>query len=67
MILNKKLYFYFFLTQLLLNTAVYTQEFKNLYSTYTDQSIELDGKDDEEFWDKPLAAKEFWQIFPLTH
>ena len=61
---NNPFYFYFFLTQLLLNTVVYTQEFKNLYSTYTDQSIELDGKDDEEFWDKPLAAKEFWQNFP---
>ena len=39
---------------------------KNLYSTYTDQSIELDGKDDEEFWNKPLAAKNFGKIFPLT-
>ena len=61
---NNPFYFYFFLNQLLLNTVVNAQEFKNIYSTYTDQSIELDGKDDEEFWNKPLAAKEFWQNFP---
>ena len=60
--------FYFFLSQFLLNTVINAQEFKNLYSTYTDQSIELDGKDDEEFWDKPLAGlKNFGNIFPLTH
>ena len=32
------------------------QEFKNLYSTYTDQSIDLDGKDDEEFWNQNSAG-----------
>ena len=48
---NNPFYFYFFLNQLLLNTVVNAQEFKNIYSTYTDQSIELDGKDDEEFWE----------------
>ena len=42
---NNPFYFYFFLNQLLLNTVVNAQEFKNIYSTYTDQSIELDGKD----------------------
>ena len=56
--------FYFFLSQFLLNTVINAQEFKSLYSTYTDQSIELDGKDDEEFWDKNLVGKEFWQYFP---
>ncbi len=56
--------FYFFLSQFLLNTVINAQEFKSLYSTYTDQSIELDGKDDEEFWDKTLLGKEFWQYFP---
>ena len=49
--------FYFFLSQFLLNTVINAQEFKSLYSTYTDQSIELDGKDDEEFWDKTLVGK----------
>ena len=61
---NNPFYFYFFLTQFLLNTLINAQELKNLYSTYTDQSIELDGKDDEEFWDKNLAGIEFWQNFP---
>ena len=56
--------FYFFLSQFLLNTVINGQEFKSLYSTYTDQSIELDGKDDEEFWGKNLVGKEFWQYFP---
>ncbi len=56
--------FYFFVSQFLLNTVINAQEFKTLYSTYTDQSIELDGKDDEEFWDKNLVGKEFWQNFP---
>ena len=52
------------MSQFLLNTVINAQEFKTLYSTYTDQSIELDGKDDEEFWDKNLVGKEFWQYFP---
>jgi hypothetical protein len=47
-----------------LNTLVNAQEFKNLYSAYTDQLIDLDGKDDEEFWNKNPAGEEFWQNFP---
>ena len=61
---NKSFYFFIFSTHFFFNTHVNAQEFKNLYSTYTDQSIELDGKDDEEFWDKTLVGKEFWQYFP---
>ena len=61
---NLSFNFYFFLSQFLLSTFINAQEFKSLYSTYTDQSIELDGKDDEEFWNKALAGKEFWQYFP---
>ena len=60
---NKSFYFFIFSTHFFFNTHVNAQEFKNLYSTYTDQSIELDGKDDEEFWDKNLVGKEFWQYF----
>ena len=56
--------FYFFLSQFLLNTIAYTQEYKTLHSIYTDESIELDGKEDEEFWNKALAGKEFSQNFP---
>ena len=61
---NSPFYFHFFVTHFFLNTLINAQEFKTLYSAYTDQSIELDGKDHEEFWNKPLAGKEFWQNFP---
>ena len=53
-----------YLLNFFFNTLVNAQEFKNLYSTYTDQSIDLDGKDDEEFWNKNSAGEEFWQNFP---
>ena len=61
---NKSFYFYIYSAHFFFNTLVNAQEFKTLYSAYTDQSIELDGKDHEEFWNKPLAGKEFWQNFP---
>ena len=53
-----------YLLNFFFNTLVNAQEFKNLYSTYTDQSIDLDGKDDEEFWNQNSAGEEFWQNFP---
>ena len=62
---NKSFYFYIFSTHFFFNTLLNAQNFKNLYSTYTDQSIELDGKEDEEFWNKAIAGNEFWQNFPF--
>ncbi len=65
MILKKKhFYVHTFILHFFLNTHINAQEFKNLYSTYTDKEVELDGKDDEEFWNKSLAGDVFWQYFP---
>tara|TARA_X000000950_G_scaffold124535_1_gene155945 strand:+ start:3477 stop:5684 length:2208 start_codon:yes stop_codon:yes gene_type:complete len=65
MILKKKhFYVHTFILHFFLNTHINAQEFKNLYSTYTDKEVELDGKDDEEFWNKSLAGDVFWQNFP---
>ena len=65
MVLKNNIFFLFiYLLNFFLNTLVNAQEFKNLYSTYTDQSIDLDGKDNEEFWNKNPAGEEFWQNFP---
>ena len=65
MILKKKhFYVHTFILHFFLNTHINAQEFKNLYSTYTDKEVELDGKDDEEFWNKSVAGDVFWQNFP---
>ena len=65
MVLNNNIFcLLIYLLNFFFNTLVNAQEFKNLYSTYTDQSIDLDGKDDEEFWNQNSAGEEFWQNFP---
>ena len=65
MVLNNNIFcLLIYLLNFFFNTLVNAQEFKNLYSTYTDQSIDLDGKDDEEFWIQNSAGEEFWQNFP---
>ena len=65
MILKKKhFYVHTFILHFFLNTNIGAQEFKNLYSTYTDKEVELDGKDDEEFWNKSVTGDVFWQNFP---
>ena len=65
MVLKNNIFCLFiYLLSFFFNTLVNAQEFKNLYSTYTDQLIDLDGKDDEEFWNINPAGEEFWQNFP---
>ncbi len=65
MILKNNIFCFFtYLFHFFLNTLVNAQEFKTLNSIYTNESIELDGKDDEEFWSETLAGREFWQNFP---
>ena len=65
MILKKNhFYVYTFILYFFFNNHINAQEFKNLYSIYTDKEVKLDGKDDEEFWNNSVAGDVFWQNFP---